>query len=160
MSNRLQEALIALRQIQRRTEEASRRLASTAKLTPSQFKVLQLLSDNGALTAGDLSTRTFLKHATITSLLDRLEERRMISRSRSEEDRRKVIVHLEPDGGRALCRAPDLLQDQFSQRFEALQDWEKGMIVAALEKVSSMLDAENMEVAPVLDVGELDEKPF
>jgi len=30
------------------------------------------------------------------------------------------------------------------------------MVVAALERVASLLDAENIEAAPVLDVGDLD----
>lgn len=160
MNTRLQEALIALRQIQRRTEEASRRLAATAKLTPSQLKVLQFLEDRGELTAGELSSLTLLKHATITSLLDRLEVKKMIKRERSVTDRRRVNVCIEPAGRVALKSAPDLLQDQFSRRFEDMEEWEKGMLVAALERVSSMLDAKTMDAAPVLDVGELDEKPI
>ena len=52
MTDRSEDALIALRQIQRRTEQASKRLASTAGLTPSQLLVMQILSERGEISAG------------------------------------------------------------------------------------------------------------
>lgn len=47
MSTRSDDALIALRKIQRMTELASKRLAQTAGLTPSQMTVLRMLDEQG-----------------------------------------------------------------------------------------------------------------
>ena len=159
MTKRSEDALIALRQIQRRTEQASRRLASTAGLTPSQLLVMQILNDRGETTAGEISKLTQLKHATITSLVDKLVARGLLARRRSDEDRRRVWLTLLPEGAQALTAAPDLLQEVFQTRFDELPDWHQSMLVSALERVAVLLDAEELDAAPILDIGALDEKP-
>ncbi len=155
MNDRLDNVLIALRQIQRQTEFASRKLAATAKLTPSQLKVLQCLQENGKLSAGAISDKINLKHATITSLLDRLEQSKMVSRERSTTDRRKVMVTLQSAGQDAILKAQDGLQEKFGARYKELDDWEQAMLVAALERISQLLDAADLDAAPILEVGEL-----
>ncbi len=160
MTKRSEDALIALRQIQRRTEQASKRLAAMAGLTPSQLLVLQILSERGGeVSVGEVSKMTQLKHATITSLVDKLVARGLLSRRRCEDDRRRVWLTLMPEGQAAITSAPDLLQDTFENRFDGLPDWHQAMLVSSLERIAALLDAEDMEVAPILDVGALDERP-
>lgn len=159
MTTRAEDALIALRQIQRKTELAAKRLAQMAGLTPSQLVVMQLLKERGETSAGEVSQLTQLKHATITSLVDKLVARGFISRRKFDTDKRKVWLTLTDDGRAALTAAPDLLQEVFEKRFEDLPDWHQSMLVSALERVSALLDAEDLDAAPVLDVGALDEKP-
>ena len=159
MRDRSEEALIALRQIQRRTEQASKKLASQAGLTPSQLLVMQILKERGETSAGEVSSLTQLKHATITSLVDKLIARGLMTRRRCQEDRRRVWLTLLADGEKAITSAPDLLQETFQARFEKLPDWHQSMLVSSLERVAALLDAEDLDAAPVLDVGALDEKP-
>lgn len=159
MSTRSEDALIALRQIQRKTEQASRKLAAMVGLTPSQLLVMQILAERGEISVGEVSKQTQLKHATITSLVDKLVARNLVTRRRCEEDRRRVWVRLLPDGQNAITSAPDLLQDTFQLRFEGLPDWHQAMLVSSLERVAALLDAEEMEAAPILDIGALDERP-
>lgn len=159
MSIRSEDALIALRQIQRKTEQASKTLAAQVKLTPSQLLVMQILAERGETSAGDVSKLTQLKHATITSLVDKLVARGLLMRRRCEEDRRRVWLTLLPEGQSVITSSPDLLQDTFQTRFESLPDWHQAMLVSSLERVAALLDAEDLEAAPILDVGALDERP-
>lgn len=159
MSKRSEDALIALRKIQRVTEMTSRRLALTAGLTPSQLSVLRLLSESGQVSAGDVAEATQLTHATITSLVDKLEVLGFLSRSRRKEDRRRVWLHLLPAGQKALEDSPDPLHEIFSERFDILPDWQQAMLISALEQITTLLNAENLDAAPVLDIGELDQQP-
>jgi DNA-binding MarR family transcriptional regulator len=159
MSVRSEDALIALRQIQRKTEQASKKLAAQANLTPSQLLVMQILAERGEISAGDVSKLTQLKHATITSLVDKLVARGLATRRRCEEDRRRVWLTILPEGQNAITSAPDLLQETFHTRFETLPDWHQAMLVSSLERVAALLDAEDLEAAPILDVGALDERP-
>ena len=159
MNVRSEDALIALRQIQRKTEQASKKLAAQASLTPSQLLVMQILAERGEISAGEVSKLTQLKHATITSLVDKLVARGLLMRRRCEEDRRRVWLTLLPEGQNVITSAPDLLQDMFQSRFESLPDWHQSMLVSSLERVAALLDAEDLEAAPILDVGALDERP-
>lgn len=156
MTLRSNDALIALRRIQRKTEIAAKRLAQTAGLTTSQLVVMQILNDKGDLCAGDLSQITGLKHATITNLIDKLSALEYVRRRKTEADKRKVWLSLTPAGQEKLCHAPDLLQNVFSHRFSTLPVWEQAMLISSLEKVSALLDAESLEAAPFLHYGALD----
>lgn len=158
MSKKSEDALIALRKIQRVTELASKRLARTAGLTPSQLSVLRILTEYPEVSAGYLAGATQLKHATITSLIDKLEARGFISRRKCDEDRRRVWLTLLPEGRTALKESPDPLHETFSKRFDVLPDWQQSMLIAALERITSLLGAEDIEAAPVLDIGALDEQ--
>jgi hypothetical protein len=157
LSKRSEDALIALRRIQRVTEMASKRLARTAGLNPSQLSVLRILTEYPEVSAGYLAEATQLKHATITQ---------------PDRQARGAWPHLSPQsamktnaasgcaschaGKAALANAPDPLHETFSARFDALPDWQQAMLIASLEQVTSLLDAQNIEAAPVLDIGELD----
>lgn len=158
MTDRSQQALIAIRQIQRKIEQSSRQLAQTGGLTPSQLKVLQMLTEWNEVSVGWISEQTRLKAATITSLVDKLVERGMVSRRRCDTDRRRVWISLEPAGREALTVAPDPLQEVFERRFEELEDWQKSMLVASLELTTRLLDAENVDAAAVMDRSNLIEK--
>ena len=85
--------------------------------------------------------------------------RGLLSRRRCEEDRRRVWLMLLPEGQAAITTAPDLLQDTFQVRFGQLPDWQQAMLVSSLERITALLDAEDLEAAPILDVGALDERP-
>jgi hypothetical protein len=67
-----------------------------------------------------------------------------------------VWIELTNTGKAALENSPDLLQHRFVKGFDNLEDWEQSMIIAALERVSALLDAGKVDAAPVLDVGDLD----
>ena len=158
MTIRSNDALIALRQIQRKTELASKKLAQLAGLSPSQLMLMQILHEHGSISAGKASELTHLKHATITSLVDKLVARGLVTRERSVKDKRRVWLNLTEAGGEAITDAPNLLQDIFISRFDTLPDWHQSMLVSSLERVAALLDAEDIDAAPILDVGSLTEK--
>ncbi len=160
MSQRSNDALVSIRRIQRRIETDTRKLAQAAKLTPSQVLVLQILEERGETAVGDIVKATQLSNATITSLVDKMAERNLVSRRRCQEDRRRVWLTIHPAGREALARVPGFLQETFEQRFDELADWEQAMLVAALERVARLLDAESLDAAPILAAGAiLEQKP-
>lgn len=155
MDTRLTSALIAIRRIVRAAEFAARDISRASGLTPSQLLVLQLVDRQGVLSAGGIAEAARLSQATVTALLDKLEQRGLLMRRRGETDRRRVDVVLTPAGREALAGTPDLLQDRFAARFEKLADWEQASLVAALERVAVLLDADTIDASPILDVGSL-----
>ena len=149
-------ALVALRRILRVTEMNARRLASQADLTPSQLLVMQHVAQEGKALPSAIAKAVKLKQATVTVLVNKLEDAGLVLRRRDTVDRRRIWVELTEAGGAALAGSPDLLQDRFGKGFDILDDWEQLMIVTTLERVAALLDAEEIEAAPVLDVGDLD----
>ncbi|MBN2906967.1 MAG: MarR family transcriptional regulator [Rhodobacteraceae bacterium] len=148
-------SLVALRRILRATEIYGRELAKAAGLTAVQVRVLQIIAETGHSTPKAISSRMGVSQATMTTLIDRLVAKGLVDRRRSEADRRQMDILITPEGRAAVARAPDPLQDRYVAAFDALPDWEQAMIVAALERVGSLLDAGHLDAAPVLDLGDI-----
>lgn len=159
MDDRAKHAVTVLRQILRATESYDRRVTRATGLTSSQLLLMQVLSDRGALSAGALAAQLGVAQATMTSLLHRLEDKGLIERRRGETDRRQVWLSLTGAGQATLDRAPEGLQVKFGTRFSSLAEWEQSMLVAALERVVTMLDAEDVDASAILTVGELSGVP-
>lgn len=152
-------ALVALRRVLKATASNVKAVAQKTGLTASQLLVLQVLRTQGDTLTGDLARAVDLKQATISILIDRLQEGGLVERRRGEDDRRRVWVHITEKGLAALEGAPDLLQITFRKRFSELADWEQASISAALLRVVSLLDAEKIEASPILDVSGVNEFP-
>ncbi len=156
--NTVDEVLIALRRVIRATDLHSKHLAKTTGLTAPQMLLLQTLRDRGDMTIGDLARHMSLSQATVTTIIDRLEKRDLVKRERSNQDKRKVFAQLTDEGLDILKNAPVPLQEQFTRQFADLQEWERTMIISALQRVAQMMDAQHIDAAPVLDVGMIDRK--
>jgi DNA-binding MarR family transcriptional regulator len=65
----------------------------------TDLNCLNILALGGRLTAGELAKQTGLTTASITGVLDRLEEAGFVRRERDPGDRRRVIVRLEAGRG-------------------------------------------------------------
>lgn len=153
MTERLEPALIALRQILRATEINSRALAKACGLTPSQLILMQITKDTDRATPTFLAKEASLSQATVTALIDKLEKRELVQRRKDISDKRRVYVELTPLGAQTLSDAPGSLQKRFEKGFSRLESWEQSFLVAALERTTGLLDAEDLDAAPVLDVG-------
>ncbi len=151
-----QQALVLLRQIIRATELQDKHISRSTGLTPPQLLTLQTLRRLAPLTSGSLAAELGLAQATVTSILDRLERKGFVVRERGTEDRRKIWVLLSEKGQALLEGAPTMQQDLFVRQFEALQEWERSMVISALERIACILDAQDLDAAPMLDIGKLD----
>ena len=153
--DRTDESLIALRRILRATELYARDLAQAAGLTPAQLRVLQIVAERGTATPKALATQMGVSQATVTALVDKLVARDMVQRRPSETDRRQSNITVTAAGRDTLDRAPDALQQRFVREFQGLADWEQAQLVSSLERVAAMLDAHDIDAAPVLTSGEI-----
>lgn len=149
---RIDDCLIALRRILRATALYERDLAQAAGLTPAQLRVLQILNGRpgGSTTPTALASQMGVVQATITALVDKLEAMGKVTRQRSETDGRQTNVVITDIGRAALKDAPDALQQRFVRAFEQMQEWEQAQLVASLERVAAMLNADVIDASPVL----------
>jgi DNA-binding MarR family transcriptional regulator len=75
-------------------------LLKAADLSPNQYNVLRILRGAGAegLACGEVGDRMITRDPDITRLLDRLEKRDLVVRSREKGDRRVVTARITPAG--------------------------------------------------------------
>ncbi|MCB1363706.1 MAG: homoprotocatechuate degradation operon regulator HpaR [Rhodobacteraceae bacterium] len=107
-----------------------RAMLADAGITEQQWRVLRVLQESGPLEPTRIAERSCLLLPSLTRILQKLEEKRMIRRRRDPGDRRKQIVDIS-DAGEAVIAANlensialmQKIRDQMgSDRFEALLD--------------------------------------
>jgi DNA-binding MarR family transcriptional regulator len=149
------EIVSALRRIVRAIDLQSRRMVEQCGLTSPQIVVLREASRIESASIGTLARAATLGQPTVSGIVDRLEAQGLVRRERSTQDRRSSVVNVTPKGARALKKAPSLLQDRFRAELARLEDWERTQILALLQRLASMMDAEAIDAAPMLETGVL-----
>lgn len=148
------QVLVSLRRIIRATDLHSRKLGKSTGLTTPQLVIITAIGQKPESTVSDIAKAVSLSLATVTTILNRLEASGLVNKVRSTIDRRRVILSLTEKGLAVLDEAPKPLQDRFAERFNKLENWEQHQIVAAIERVATMMDAEDLDAAPMLATGE------
>ena len=148
--------LRALRRVLRATEIGSRQLAITTGLTTSQWLVLREIDARGKSTPGVVAQTLQFSQATITAIVDRLVALGLVQRQRNVSDKRQFLLTATSAGREVITNAPDLLHLTFTERFIQLPQWEQAMILAAVERLAMLMDAQNIDAAPLLDSGAID----
>ncbi|WP_194976478.1 MarR family winged helix-turn-helix transcriptional regulator [Aquiflexum lacus] len=74
-------------------------------ITYPQYLVLLVLWENDGMAVNDIAHKLILNTNTVTPLLKRMETLGLVSRIRSEEDERKVIVRLTAKGSEMKVEA-------------------------------------------------------
>ena len=153
------QVVVALRRIVRAIDLHSRRLAQEFGLTGPQVVVLKELKRHGEMHVAELAKSVNLSHATVTDILNRLEKRGLIERTRSIVDRRRIMVMPTEQAISLVEKSPPLLQEEFSERLENLHDWEITQILSVLQRVALMMDAQEVEASPLLATGSMTAEP-
>lgn len=153
--SREDDVLIAVRRIVRAVDLHSKKLMKASGLTSSQRIVLQTLVRNGPSKPSVIAREVSLTQATVTVILDRLEQRELISRHRSQTDRRSVTIDISDAGRSCLAAAPPALQSGFVKAFGELPEWEQQMLIASLLRLAELMDAEDVDASPILDIGDV-----
>ena len=73
----------------------SQAAADRIGINATDLNCLNILSFSGQMTAGDLAKATGLTTASITGVVDRLEQAGFVRRERDAQDRRRVVIHLD-----------------------------------------------------------------
>ena len=144
-----------LRQIIRAVDIQSKHLTKTFGLTGPQLLILKEIRKFPDRQISEISRNVSLSQATVTSILDRLEQQGFAERRRSQTDKRKVYILLTEKSEELLNLNPSLLQEKFSLRFGELAEWEKTMILSSLQRLATLLNAEGIRSHPILESGPL-----
>ncbi|GHA97855.1 MarR family transcriptional regulator [Algimonas arctica] len=153
------DVLTSLRKITRAIDLHSKSLMKDIGLTTPQLLVLQQVGQSGRARPSEVAKQVHLSQATITSIVDRLVKAELVTRARSEADRRSVDIILTQAGRTKLDAAPALLQKEFLATFDNLENWEKTLLVSSLQRLAAMMDAESIDAAPILELGDISPPP-
>lgn len=124
-----------IKQIQGRVFDSLLQNAGIEDFNGAQGRILYVLWQEDNLPIVELSKRTGLAKTTLTSMLDRMEERGFLNRVPDRKDRRQLRIVLTPKA-KALNDYYNDVSDEMSRIFyEGFSDHEIGEFENSLEKI-------------------------
>ena len=104
-------------------------------LTQKQAAVLQIIEGSPGSSQVDIAALLGTDRATMMAIIDRLQDRRLVKRLRSQSDRRRQELYLTPEGETAVARTREIIaahEKRFTDRFTAA---ELAALVSALRRI-------------------------
>jgi DNA-binding MarR family transcriptional regulator len=111
------------------------REAPVLGLTPGQFAIMLLVEHNPGLTQQSLSDGIRIEKSTLVVRLHRLEERGLLRRVRSNNDRRSNVLEVTADGKKALRAMITFVRQHEDRVLSELKSSERQQLLKLLTKV-------------------------
>lgn len=106
-------------------------------LRPVEYTVLTLVMSNENVTQKQLSQALSVSAPNMTIILDRLEQRQLIRRTRSETDRRMQIIGMTDEGLELVQRAETISVSMEKEILRHLSPAEQAILFELLQKVAT-----------------------
>ncbi len=124
--------------------EQSKRVEKVTGITGPQLWAIKRIAENAPIKGAELARRMYLHPTTIVGILDRLEARGLVMRSRSTTDRRVMEVNLTEQGKELVRSAPEVAQGILVQGLEKLPEERLLKISEGIEELIRILDARDI----------------
>lgn len=131
--------MLGLRRIMKELDTHSRYLMKHYDITVPQLVCLYEIYEKGALTLSLLSKNVHVSTSTLVGVVDRLEEKGLLKRTRNTEDRRTVFIDLTDKGREFVRTTPGLLHNRLDTRLTTLSEGEQVIIANSLDLLVDML---------------------
>lgn len=142
--------VLALRRISQAIDQYSRQLWKDTGLTAPQLATLREIIAGRNATPMKLAEALHVSQPTITGILGRLQQQRLIVRERSATDRRSIAATATKKGKEVARTAPPLLRDRFRGELAKLPLWQQSEMLAMLQRVADMMHAPPLTEGPFL----------
>lgn len=102
------------------------------KLTLTQLSLVLLLKENGSLNVSSISKQMGLSKSTVSGIINRLEKMNIVTRTRSEEDRRVIRICLTDEVKNVCPSIENKLKEFIYHMFDGVSDDDLSDIVKGL----------------------------
>lgn len=133
------EIFSSLRKIINAADIYSSKLKDKTGLNASQLSCLLVLANAGPQALSKLSRNVNLSPSMITAIVDQLESKELVLRSRQAKDRRVILIELTEKGKETARIAPPTFQEQLMDGLRYLDSNEKQGLYDNLNKILSII---------------------
>lgn len=109
-------------------------------LTIAQVRALFALDAHQAATAGEIAEAARLSPAAVSGMLDELERDGIVTRVRSDSDRRRVLVTLTDDGRAVLKKRRKLWLKRWETALEDVPERDLEAAAEVMRRITVLLD--------------------
>jgi len=144
--DRTREVVWLIRKLVQGGELYTKELEKEYHVSAPQLSCLLALSEQGPLPPSQIARYIMVNSSTITGIIDRLEQKGFVLRSRTSPDRRVITISLTEKGIELVRTAPPPLQKKIVEGLRKLPPPEVDEIVRVLRKLATMMDVHELEV--------------
>jgi DNA-binding MarR family transcriptional regulator len=144
--DKLKEIIFLIRKLIHGAELYTKELNKKYSITAAQLNCLLALYENGPLPPSHIAKHMMVDSSTVTGVIDRLEQKRLVTRQRNSPDRRIINIQLTINGRKMAEAAPPPIQQRVVDGLQKLTPKELNQIILALNKLTKMLDLQDVEV--------------
>jgi DNA-binding MarR family transcriptional regulator len=141
----------SLRRIVRDLRLTARDAERDAGISGAQLFVLQALADEPASSLNELADRTLTDQSSVSVVVKRLADRKLVARKASAADARRIELSLTPMGRKLLTRCPEPTQARLLLALRKLTPGELGTLTSGLAALVQQMGMENAPAKMLFD---------
>lgn len=138
----ISEVIDNLRRAIQAINEFSKNAEKATELTGPQLWAIKIVASSAPIKVSELARQMYLHPATVVGILDRLESKGLVQRTRSTEDRRVVEIDLTQEGKAVVDLAPEVAQGLLVKGLEALPEETLSHVSEGMKHIVRILGAE------------------
>jgi DNA-binding MarR family transcriptional regulator len=109
-------------------------------VTQSQILVMRVLNLRGDMKVSDISKELDLSNSTVSGIIDRLVEKKIVQRKRSDEDRRIVMISLADEYRQPVKKGLNAFAQKMRKALSTMTEEDVDSIIRGLEKLEKILE--------------------
>jgi DNA-binding MarR family transcriptional regulator len=130
----IEESMSAIRSLVREMRMNTRAIESKAGMSLAQLFVLHSLAEKSADSLNELAQRTATHQSSVSVVVTRLLHKGYVSRTPSEQDRRRVLLEITPAGREMLGNAPSTIQMRLIASLRAMAPGDPPVLASLLRR--------------------------
>ena len=142
----VKEIIYQIRRLIQAKELYTKELNKKYQVSASQLNCLLALYENGPIPPSQIARHIMVKSSTVTGIIDRLEHKGLVQRTRTSPDRRVITIELTDSGTSLAKNAPPPIQQKILEGLKRLPEKDMKKIVRGLSMLTQMLDVQDLEV--------------
>jgi MarR family transcriptional regulator, 2-MHQ and catechol-resistance regulon repressor len=109
-------------------------------LTHAQFDIIATLGNTQGMSYKELGERTLITKGTLTGVIERLEEKGLVARERSADDKRSWFLRLTKEGEQMFCEVFPKVVSRGAEWFRAMQPADFDALDHQLSRLKQVLE--------------------
>lgn len=145
----IQEIVSSIRWLIKKVQYDSSTFGREFGLTGPQGQILQLLYVKGSLSPVQLSRYLYVTPSNITGIIDRLEQKNLVTRIRQTGDRRVTLIALTKTGEKLSHKLPEILEEQLVAGLSALTPERLDLLSDSMKQLKLFIQSRNEPHSPL-----------
>jgi len=143
--DQIRRIIYQVRRLMQAGYQYTKELNKNYQVSAPQLNCLLALNEAGPLPPSQIARHIMVKSSTVTGVIDRLEYKGLVKRTRNSPDRRVITIELT-DAGRTLAQhAPPPIQQKIVDGLKRLQPDQLELVAHYLEMLTHMLDVQEFD---------------